>query len=401
MTTGIKTMSQTLKRTFLILLLLSGAVLGPVACGGGEPETPETDPRTRGEPLTVAVETATYRPLGARSVVTGAVEPSRRSMPGSKIMGRVARVPVEEGERVRAGDLLAALESRDLQAAVRQAEAAVAGAEARLANAEAQYERITRLQAKGSATEKSLEDATSGFRTAEAGLAQAEASLEAARVTLGYAEIRAPFDGWVVDKRAEAGTMVQPGAPLFTIEDLDPVKVIAEVPETEVSGKGPGDPVTVEVSSVGYWAEGEIVRLVPAGDPRSRTFRIEIAQPNPEGVLMSGLFARVTLDEEGERTALLVPGTAMVSRGQLDGVFVAEEARTDAEGGAAPFVARLRWVRLGDRRGDRVEVTSGLDEGELYLVDPPTGLVDGVPLRVERVETSVGLSGEPPAEGER
>ncbi len=400
MTTGTKTMSQTLKRTFLILLLVAGAALGPVACGG-ESETPEADARTRGEPLTVAVETAAYRPLGARSVVTGAVEPSRRSMPGSKIMGRVARVPVEEGERVRAGDLLAALESLDLQAAVRQGEAAVAGAEARLANAEAQYERITRLHAKGSATEKSLEDATSGFRTAEAGLEQAEASLETARVTLGYAEIRAPFDGWVVDKRAEAGDMVQPGAPLFTIEDLDPVKVIAEVPETQVSGRAPGDPVTVEVSSVGYRAEGEIVRLVPAGDPRSRTFRVEIGQPNPEGVLKSGLFARVTLDEEGERTALLVPDTALVARGQLDGVFVAEEARADGDGDAAPFVARLRWIRLGDPRGDRVEVTSGLGEGERYLVDPPTGLVDGTPLRVGRVEPSPGPSGEPPAEGER
>lgn len=400
MTTGTHAMKQTLKRTFVILLITSGAALGPVACGGGGPETPEADARTQGEPLTVAVETAAYRSVGARSVVTGAVEPSRRTMPGSKIMGRVARVPVEEGELVRAGDLLAALESRDLQAAVRQAEAGVAAAEARLANAEAQYERITRLQAKGSATDKSLEDATSGFRTAEAGLAQAEASLEAARVTLGYAEIRAPFDGWVVDKRAEAGTMVQPGAPLFTIEDLDPVKVIAEVPETQVSGRAPGDPVTVEVPSVGYRAEGEIVRLVPAGDPRSRTFRVEIGQPNPEGVLKSGLFARVTLDEEGERTALLVPVTALVSRGQLDGVFIAEEARADGDA-AAPSVARLRWVRLGDRRGDRVEVISGLEEGERYLTDPPTGLVDGAPLRVERIETAAEPSDEPVTEGER
>ncbi|MGD2116454.1 MAG: efflux RND transporter periplasmic adaptor subunit, partial [Acidobacteriota bacterium] len=245
----------------ILIPILTLAVL--TGCGGGEPDAAapgSAAESTAAGPAPVPVRTAVaaYRPIGSRSVVTGAVEPWRRTTTGSKIMGRAERVPVHEGERVERGALLVTLESRDLQAAVRQAEAAVTGAEAQLENARAQYERMGELHAKGSATEKSLEDATAGFRMAEAGLAQAEANLEAARVTLGYAEVRSPFAGWVVDRRVEAGDMVRPGAPLFVVEDLDPVKVIAEVPETEISGFAPGDRVTVEVTAVGYGEQGEI-----------------------------------------------------------------------------------------------------------------------------------------------
>jgi RND family efflux transporter MFP subunit len=372
--------TRTLVLGLVSSLALGLATIGLGGCGGAEPEEPPAGAGSELEPVRVSTATAAYRPVGARSVVTGAVQPWRRTMPGSKIMGRVDRVPVQAGERVDKGALLVTLESRDLRAAVRQAEAAVAGAEAQIANAKAQYQRIEELYAKGSATEKSLEDATAGFRMAEAGLDQAEANLEAARVTLGYAEIRAPFAGWVVDKRVEAGDMVQPGAPLFAVEDLDPVKVIAEVPEREISGFSTGDRVTVEVAAVGYREEGEIVRLVPAGDPRSRTFRVEVVQPNPDGALKSWMFARVTLDEKGERRALMVPAGALVARGQLEGLFVVEEAGAGEAGGEGSPTARLRWVRAGERRGDDVEILSGLAEGERYVVDPPAGLVDGTPL---------------------
>lgn len=355
--------------TFALLAPL--ALLSLVACGG--PDEPPAEVQQEAEPVAVTVQTAAYGSVGDEMIATGGVEASRRAMPGTKIMGRVDRVPVEEGQRVGSGALLAALERRDLEAAVRQAEAAVASAEAQLANAKAQYARIQELEAKGSATRKNLEDATSAFQMSEAGVAQAEANLEAARVTLTYAVVRSPFDGWVVTKRVEGGDMVQPGAPLFVVEDLDPVKVVAQIPETEVSRFAPGDQVTVEVASVGAHTVGEIARLVPSGDPRSRTFQVDILLDNPDGVLKSGMFARVVLAEKGTRKGLFVPLSAVVSRGQLSGLFVVDESGDSAR-------ARLRWVRLGGERGDAVEVISGLAEGERYVLDPPTGLVDGTPL---------------------
>jgi|GEM_PF-585911 len=373
------------QRISLALVGLVGllSLVGLGACGGGGNEEPTGGAAAPMEPTAVTTRVASYRPLGAELAATATVEPVRRTMPGTKILGRVDRVQVHEGQKVAAGALLAKLESRDLEASVRQAEAAVSSAEAQLTNAKAQFERIQELEGKGSATRKNLEDATSGYQMAQAGLEQAKANLASAKVTLGYAEVRTPFAGWVVEKRIEEGDMVQPGAPLFTVEDLDPVKVVAEVPETEIAGLSPGDPATVEVTAVGFRGSGTIDRIVPSGDRRSRTFRVEVRQPNPDGQLKSGMFARVALQMAGSRPALLVPVSALVARGQLEGVFVAEPPK-EAAGGGPNAVARLRWVRTGERHQqdgeDDIEILSGLSEGETYVVDPPTGLVDGNPL---------------------
>lgn len=338
------------------------------ACGG-EPEA--RTGAAEADPLEVETAVAAYRPVAGEVVASATVEPSRRVRPGTKILGRVEAVFVAEGERVAAGALLARIESRDLRAAVRQADAAVASAEAQLDNARSQHERMAELHARGSATEKSLEDATSAWKSAEAAVDQARANAETTRVTLTYAEVRSPFGGWVVAKEIEEGDMVQPGRSLFTVEDLDPVKVVAEVPESEVEGFAPGDPVRVEVAAVGIRSEGELHRIVPAGNPGSRTFRFEVVLPNPDGTLKSGMFARVTLPRETTREALLVPREAVARRGQLEGVFVVEE---DEEGRP---VARLRWIRTDGAVGDEVEVLSGLAEGERYVVAPPPGLEDG------------------------
>ncbi|HSL81540.1 MAG TPA: efflux RND transporter periplasmic adaptor subunit [Thermoanaerobaculia bacterium] len=350
-------------------VLLLGLASGFFACGGGEPGAPA--PQAASEAVAVSVETAAYRPVAGEVVATGTVEPSRRVRPGTKILGRVDAVLVAEGQRVTAGQLLARLESRDLRAAVRQAEAAAAAAEAQLDNARAQHGRMTELHARGSATAKNLEDATTALRTAEAAVEQAEAAAAAAGVTLGYAEVRSPFDGWLVAKEIEAGDMVQPGRLLFTLEDLDPVKVVAEVPEAQVRGFAPGDPARVEVPSVGHRAEGALERIVPSGDRQSRTFRFEVVLPNPDGLLKSGMFARVALPRETTREALMVPRTALVRRGQLVGLFVV------VEGDGERPAARLRWVRLGEEADDDVEVLSGLAPGERYVTAPPAGLEDG------------------------
>lgn len=355
-----------------VLVLALGAVAG---CGGDPAaEAPEEASRPT---MPVTVRIASYADAAREVVATGAVEPSRSVQPGTKVLGRVDAVPVAEGQPVAAGQLLARLESRDLAAAVRQARAAVASAEAQLENARAQYERMRELESRGSATRKNLEDATSAYRMAEAGLEQARANVAAAEVNLGYSEVRSPFDGWVVDKGIEVGDMVQPGRALFTVEDLDPVKVVADVPAAEAHGFAAGSPVTVKVPAAGFRAEGAVDRILPSADRGSRTFRFEIVLPNPEGTLKSGMFARVQLAGESSRPVLLVPRSAISSRGQLEGVYV-------VDGSVDPPRARLRWVRLGEEQGDRVEVLSGLSEGESYVVAPPAGLVDGSPVRVTR-----------------
>lgn len=346
--------------TLFVGFLLTG-------CGGGGAEAPAA--ATPAEPIAVTVATAETATVAERTEATGTVEAIRQVRPGTKVLGRIDRVLVREGERVERGQLLAKLESGDLEAAVAQAEAAIRMAEAELENTRIQKDRMEDLHGRGSVTDKNLEDATAHFQVASAALEQARANLAAARVTLGYAEVRSPIDGWVMAKRVEAGDMAAPGAPFFILEDLSRVKVTLQVPEAEVRGLAEGDPARVEL--LGTEIDARIDRIVPAADPRSRTFSVQLLLDNPEGELKSGTFARASFPR-GERAALLVPADAVVTRGQLEGVFVAgDDGR-----------ARLRWVTTGHRDGDRVEILSGLEPGERYVLQPPARLGDGAPIEV-------------------
>lgn len=349
------------------LLLVAGTV---VACGGEVTSAAERDLQAAGgtEPVAVELATASLESLPLLTHATGSLEALRRVSPGTKILGRIERVAVREGDRVDEGTLLARLESRDLEAAVRQAEAAVRMAEARLENARTQLERMRELHRRGSVTDKNLEDATAAHRVAEAALDQAAADVAAARVTLGYAEIASPIRGWVVEKRAEAGDMATPGAPLFTLEDLSRVEVVAEVPEADVVGLEEGAPARLTI--LGREHRAVIDRVVPSGDPASRTFSVKLLLDNPDGMLKSGMFAQASFPR-GERRAVTVPETALVARGQLEGLFIAGD----------DGVLRLRWVKTGRRDAGRAEVISGLDQGERYVVEPAPGLADGTPYR--------------------
>ena len=351
------------------LVTLLAVTLG--ACGGDAPP-PRADVPADGAPTPVEVAVAAVETVPYQTQASGTVEALRRVMPGTKILGRIESIEVREGDRVQQRQLLARLESRDLEAAVAQAEAAKAMAGAQLDNARAQDERMRDLHSRGSVTDKALEDATTGFQVARAAVAQAEANLAAARVHLGYAEIKSPISGWVVAKHAEAGDMASPGAPLFTLEDVSRVKVTANVAETDAVGLAEGDPARVEI--LDRRRDAVIDRILPAGDPASRTFAVQLLLDNADGGLKSGMFAQVSF-EHGERQVLLVPRAAVVRRGQLEGLFVVG----DGDGGER---ARLRWIKTGRRLGDRVEILSGLDEGERYVVAPGAGLADGAVVEV-------------------
>jgi RND family efflux transporter MFP subunit len=337
-----------------------------VACGSSEEPDTSTAPTK-----TVQVETAVaaFSEVPDSFRATGSVEPLARVSPGTKIMGRVESVPVREGDRVRKGQLLAGLEKRDLQAAVEQADAAVAMAQANLDNTRAMYDRMVDLHGRGSVTEKNLEDATAGYRVAEAGLKHAEANLAAAKVTLSYAEVRSHISGYVVSRMVEAGDIASPGRPLFTIEDLSRVKVTVKVPESDVTGLTKGDPATVEVEVLELSTEAKVHRVIPAADPMSRTYQVQLLLDNPDGKLKSGMFARA-LFSRGARQTMVVPATALVKRGQLEGLFVVGD----------DGVARIRWIRSGRTVEGGQEIISGLSEGETYVLSPPPGLADGTPV---------------------
>ena len=223
---------------------------------------------------------------------------------------------------------------------------------------------MEQLHAQRSVTDKNLEDATAGHRVAAANVEVTRANVEAAEVMLTYAVVHTPIAGWVTAKMVEAGDMAAPGHPMVVIEDLSRVKVKVNVPEGVVAGLTRGQ--STDVTILGRARSATIDRVMPTGDPATRTFTVEMVLDNPDGEIKAGMFARAMF-ETGAREALLIPASAVVERGQLSGVFVVEEGNR----------ATLRWVKLGAPVEEHVEVLSGLQPGERYLPAPTSEVHDG------------------------
>jgi RND family efflux transporter MFP subunit len=195
----------------------------------------------------------------------------------------------------------------------------------------------------------------------------AYAGVAEVKVHLGYLAITAPSDGIIARKMIEEGDMASPGMPLVILENTDLMKVVAHVGEKDVAAIRAGAPVTVDVTSLeGAVFETTLDRVVPAANPGSRTYDIEAHVDNADGRLKSGMFARVSVPV-GERPAVLVPAEAVFRRGQLTGVWV-----VGTEGRA-----HLRWIRVGHRHGEAVEVLSGLDGDETVVLSTAETLTEG------------------------
>jgi RND family efflux transporter MFP subunit len=343
--------------------LVALAILTTVGCGGpekgpGEEAAAPVDVRTRlAEPVS----------WQAYSEVTAGVEPLRRAAPATTLMGRVDAILQREGDRVAAGDTLALIESEAVAAQLAQAEAAVAAVRAGERNALLMKERMERLHSRQSASQKNVDDAVAAWEAAAAQLHAAEEGVNAARVQVEHSSVKAPFAGLVTRRNVEVGDMAAPGSPLFVIEDVSKMKIEAQVPESALAGLQPGEPAEVRIDAVpDPIRSGTLTEILPAGDPRSRTFTVRIVLGNPGGRLRSGMFARLLLSGD-TREAIAVPEGAIVRRGPLAGVFLVDEGST----------ARLRWITLGEDRDGMVEVLSGLTSGERYVESPLEGLVDG------------------------
>ena len=353
-----------------LILILGAAALLAAGCGGGSSRPAAQD---AGSPLPVRAETAARQDWGSGLELTAGVLPMKRAMPGTVLLGRVEQILHREGDRVKSGAVLARVESREVSARLAQAEAGVTAARAMEENARRMKERMERLSEKQAASRKNLEDATAGYEAAAANRKAAEEGAQAARMYVSYSEVKAPFDGLIVERRIEAGDTAAPGMPLFTIEDISKVKIEAAVPESLAVGLAPGRPVEVEIASAGGAARpATIAEILPDADPRSRTVTVRIVIDNPDGEIRSGMFARVRVPAHvptgsGAATALTVPDAALVRQGPLVGVFIVDGSN----------IARLRWVTAGETRAGRIEIQTGLVAGERFVLDPPAGLSDG------------------------
>lgn len=298
---------------------------------------------------------------------TASVEPETRVHVSTRMMGWVSELHVREGDIVAKGQRLLTIDDKDMRAKRTQVEAGIREAEAVVANAEAMAARFENLYAAKAVSKSQYDDVMTGLERARAGLAQAQAARAEVNVHLEYLDIRSPAAGMITRRMVEVGDMAAPGQPLLFVDAMDRMKIVARLGEKDVGAVSAGDRVHVDVSSLDdatYIVE--VARVISSANPGSRTYDVEMYVDNAAGRLRPGMFARAVFTV-GERRGVLVPRAAVIERGQLTGVFTVDDEN----------VVHLRWIRLGDDAGDRVEVISGLQGDETVVLSSARPLAEG------------------------
>lgn len=346
-------------------------LLGLVFLGGcREHGSSSASPRAADlPPCSAEVQRVTPDQTARSTKVVGVTEPLRRTSPAARLMARVTEATFREGERVRPGQVLVRLDTRDLSKRRVQAAAGRDGARAALDLARTNVERMRALHASGAMPGAQLEQAEAVFTQATAAATTAGAAIGEVDVNLSYARVDAPFAGVVVRRLVEVGDLVGPGQPVAVIEDDSRLRVVAPFGTDLARRVTPGEELFIEIAEARV--SGKVEGVIASGDIRAAGLRLQIVLENPSHTYQAGMFATVEIPLEAdgrEVSAARIPRTALFERGQLTGVFVVNEQSE----------ARLRWVVIGEERGDTVRVLSGLRVGEQVAVAPDAQcLADG------------------------
>lgn len=360
----------------------------------------------------VKVEAAELRDVRRAVDVVGTLSAREDVIVSAEVAGRVANLRHDLGDRVQKGDVLVELDQEKAQYGVEAQRAALAQARAKygasesgdlpplervpevvsatsqLADAKQRLDRAKSLSERSIVSKSDLDTAQTTYDTAVAAHEQALASarqlradIEAKASALRLAErdlrdtsIKAPFQGFVAERRVSLGQFLQPQTPVMRIVQLHPLKVTAEVPEKFAPWMQTGRDVTVRVDA--FPAEtfkGQIVRIGPSVNLQSRAFAIEGEVPNSDGRLKPGTFARLQITTDHVDRATTIPAAAVQSRYGTNRVFVVTNGAIQG-----------REVVLGDRLGDRVEVSSGIDAGTMVVATDVEQLADGMKVTVAR-----------------
>lgn len=358
--------------------LLFIPILILASCARKSAEKPKPEPR----PVIVKTTLVAVESWPAIYEATGTVRARVTSAISAKTMGFLREVRVQPGDRVAAGQLLAVVEARELEAGVERAQAAVreardagpeaenavAAAKANLGLAEATFRRMKDLFEKKSISNQEYDEASAKLEAAQAAhrmaaartaqvrarIAQAEQAQREAEISRGYTRVEAPFAGLVVARHAEPGVLATPGSPLVTIEREGGYRLEAAVEESRIAAIRNGQNVAVRIDALDRTLNARVGEIVPAVDAAARSYLVKLDLPAAPQ-LRSGMFGRA-LFALGSRPVVAAPASAIRQNGQLQSVTVAEDG-----------YARTRLITTGERSRDRVEVLTGLRAGDRLI----------------------------------
>jgi RND family efflux transporter MFP subunit len=344
-----------------------GLIGATAACGGGDLATPA--------PLPVTVAAAGAAGGTGEARYGGAIKADASVDVAFRMSGVVDRITqvrgadgrtrtLQDGDRVRRGEVLARLRQDEFRDQVSDAEAG-------LRQAEADFERASQLYENRSVSKAEYDAAYARYAAGRARQSQAV-------ISMSDATLRSPIDGVILRRAVEVGSLAGPSAAAFTVADTRVVKVVFGVPDVVVAGLELGETLAIQAEAIpGEVLEGRITRISPSADPSSRVFEVEAALPNPGGRLKVGMLATLRLNGGTADAGTSVPLAAVV-RPAGDSVGYAVYVVVDS---SVP-VARLRRVTLGEVSGNRIAVREGLAQGERVIVRGATIVADGQTVRI-------------------
>jgi RND family efflux transporter MFP subunit len=291
------------------------------------------------------------------------IESVHQATVSAQIAGQLTQLYVDAGERVKRGQLLARIDTRETDAQLTSARAQATQAEAALTQAQLNEERTAALVAQKFLSRAALDKAQADLKTARAALDAARAGTAQAGTARSFAELRAPIDGVVTRRLMELGELATPGRGVVDIHDPTALRAVGTIPQFVLPRTARIERATVELPGVARRIEAKSVTVLPAADPRllSTQIRAELPADVPAAVV-PGIAAKV-LVPIGRSRKLLVPAAAVFQRSELTAVIVLVNGER-----------RLRQVRVGNRVGDgEVEVLAGLSAGERVALDVPHG----------------------------
>jgi len=286
---------------------------------------------------------------------------------------------IDQGDWVKKGSTLALVHQQDYLDKLEQAKAQLARNQAEYDKAKLSFDRTAALYASQSATRPDFDSAKAQLDSTAASVDAAKAQIGEAQVALSYCSLQSPFDGWIVKRSVDVGTLVGPATNGFTLADTRSVRVVFGVPDLAISRVQVGQLLAVTTDALAGEFRGRVTNISPAADPKSRVYSVSVTIENPRDQLKAGMIASVALgNEKLTHPVAAVPLAAVVRDPKEQNAFavmVAEVAGDTA-------TVRLRRVGVGDGYGNLIEITSGVTEGEKVVTSGATLVKDGDQVRI-------------------
>ncbi|MGB9736128.1 MAG: efflux RND transporter periplasmic adaptor subunit [bacterium] len=322
----------------------------------------------------VTVEHPKQMTLESTLTLTGSILAYQQANIFARVGGYLDKIPVDIGDKVRKGQVLAVINYQDLQNQYQQAEA-------NFEYASIQYERAKKLIKKQLIAQNDLDMARTNYDVTKA-------AKNLAALNLSYAIIRAPFNGYIANRYVDPGTLIPgstqmvPATPLLVLVDINTVKLMINIPEHSVPDIHVGMPVTVVTDAYPERVfHGRITRVAPSLDPVTRTMASEVDIPNPQHILKPGMFAKVHIVSKIHRNILAVPASCVMTQDDHKSLFVVSEG-----------VAKLVTVQPGIESDGMIEIKTGITPADEIVVQGENMIHDGQKVEIQRVTKQIEKS---------